>query len=239
MDLKGKVALITGASSGIGRDIAIGLAKEGCKLVIVGTSENRLKEVENEIKKNRSQVLLLIADLNRKESIDLIIKETLKVFKKINIIINNAGVLFDSDFLDITEEQWDITLNVNLKAAFLLSQKVLSIMKEQNGGYIINISSTAALEVPAGIAAYGISKLGLVGLSNALYEEGKKYNVKVSTIYPGMTDTPMLRKFNPPVSADKWMLPADITECVTFLLKQSDRVIVKEMIPWARKYDKI
>ena len=129
MDLKGKVALINGASSGIGRDIAIGLAKEGCKLVIVGTSENRLKEVENEIKKNRSQVLLLIADLNKKESIDLIIKKTLKVFKKINIIINNAGVLFDSDFLDITEEQWDITLNVNLKAAFLLSQKVLSIMK--------------------------------------------------------------------------------------------------------------
>ena len=112
-------------------------------------------------------------------------------------------------------------------------------MEKQKSGYIINISSTAALCVPPGIAAYGISKLGMSGLTQALYETAKKSKVKVSIIYPGMTDTQMLRGFNPPVDPEKWMLPEDISDCVVFLLKLSDRVIIKELTPWAVKHDQI
>ncbi len=112
-------------------------------------------------------------------------------------------------------------------------------MVKRKSGYIINISSTAALEVPPGIAAYGISKLAMVGLTQAMYEVGKDFGVKVSAIYPGMTDTEMLRGFSPPVDPEKWMRPEDISDCVIFLLKQSDRMVIKDIIPWARRHDKI
>jgi NAD(P)-dependent dehydrogenase (short-subunit alcohol dehydrogenase family) len=154
-------------------------------------------------------------------------------------LINNAAVLFASDILEVSGEEWDKTMDINLRSAFFLSQKVLKIMIEQKSGYIINISSTAALEVPPGIAAYGISKLAMTGMTQAMYEAGKEYGVKVSAIYPGMTDTEMLRGFDPPVAPDKWMKPEDISDCILFLLKQSDRMVVKDIIPWARRHDKI
>lgn len=130
-------------------------------------------------------------------------------------------------------------MSVNLKAVFLLSQAALRVMKDGGLGYIINISSTAALEVPARASAYGISKLGVKGLTQALYETGKECGVKVSVIYPGMTDTKLLRDINLPVDTGCWMLPEDIAGCVLFLLKQSDRIVIRELIAWAARHDKI
>ena len=87
--------------------------------------------------------------------------------------------------------------------------------------------------------AYGTSKAAVIGISQALYKEAKEYGVKVSTVYPGMTDTEMLRSLKVPVSPEKWMLPEDISNCVLFLLKQSKRVVIKDIIPWAFRHDKI
>lgn len=239
MDLDKKVALVTGAGRGIGKDIAISLAKEGCSLVLVSRTEKQLSKAKKEIEDSGGRAEYFAADISEKGSIEKIIKSTLDVFSGIDILINNAAILFSSDFLDISEKDWDTTMAINLKASFLLSQAVMKHMKEKKSGYIINVSSTAALEVPPGIAAYGISKLAMVGLSQALYEYGKDFGVKVSTIYPGMTDTEMLRGFGPPVDPKKWMLPEDIAGCILFLLKQSERVVVKDIIPWASKHDKI
>lgn len=239
MELNGKVAIVTGAGRGIGKEIAIDLAKEGCRVVLVSRTKRQLKMVKDEIKRLGGNAITADMDLCIPENIDKLVDRVVSEFGSVNILINNAAVLFSSDFLNITEDQWDNTMNINLKAPFLLSQRVLGVMKEHKNGYIINVSSTAALEVPEGIAAYGISKLGMVGLSQAMYEFGKKYGIKVSTLYPGMTDTEMLRSFNPPVDKVKWMKPDDISGCVVFLLKQSDRVVVRDIIPWARRYDKI
>ena len=112
-------------------------------------------------------------------------------------------------------------------------------MKEKRSSYIINISSTAALYVPATLTTYGASKKAMIGMNEALYETAKEYGVKVSIIYPGMIDTEMLRGFNPPVEASKWMQPEDMMDCVLFLLKQSERMVVKEITPWAAKHDQI
>ena len=112
-------------------------------------------------------------------------------------------------------------------------------MIEQKNGYIINISSTAAIVVPPAITSYGISKKGVLGLTEAMYEAGKKYNVRVSTILPGVTDTEMLRGVISDESPDMWMLPEDISYCVMFLLNQSSRMIVKEITPWAVRHDRI
>lgn len=239
MNLVGKTAIVTGAGRGIGRDISLRLTKLGCNLALVARTEKQLKKVKEEIEAINGKAIIFPLDISEKDSISRIIEGTLERFKSIDILINNASVLYASDFMDITEEQWDNTMDINLRSAFLLSQNALKIMKDQKSGYIINISSTAALEVPPGIAAYGISKLALVGLSQAMYEAGKDFGVKVSTIYPGMTDTEMLRSFKPPVDPKKWMKPEDISDCVIFLLEQSDRMVIKDIVPWARRHDKI
>ena len=239
MKLKGKTAIITGAGRGLGKDISLRLAEQGCNLALVARTEKQLKKVKEEIERIKSEAIIFPVDISEKGSTSRIIEETMERFNSIDILINNAAVLYPTDFMDITEDQWDKTMNINLKATFLLSQKTLKIMVNQESGYIINISSTAALGVPPGIAAYGISKLAMVGLTQAMYEVGKDFGVKVSAIYPGMTDTEMLREFSPPVDPEKWMKPEDISDCVIFLLKQSDRMVIKDIIPWARRHDKI
>jgi len=239
MDLNKKTAIITGSGRGIGKDIALTLAKEGCNIVITSRTKDQLDKVAAQLEKNSAGFLSLALDMAKKEDIDILVDETLKKFKSIDILINNASVLYSEPFLESSDEVWDKTFNVNLKSVFLLSRKVLKLMCERKSGYIINISSTAALGVPPVIAAYGISKLAVSGLSQVLYETGKEFGVKVSTVYPGMTDTEMLRGFNPPVESKKWMMPEDITGCVTFLLKQSERVVIKDIIPWAARHDQI
>ena len=206
---------------------------------MVSRTKDEIEKTKSEIINQGGKAIAVTADLAKKEEVEKIVREALNNFQRIDILVNNAAVLFSSPFMEISEDRWDITMNVNLKAVFLLSQKVLKIMQKQKTGYIVNISSAAALNVPPSIAAYGVSKIGLAGLSQAMYEVGKEFGVKVSVIYLGMTDTEMLRNFNPPVDPEKWMQPEDITDCVLFLLKQSNRVIVKELTPWAVQYDKI
>jgi 3-oxoacyl-[acyl-carrier protein] reductase len=239
MDLKQKTAVITGAGRGIGKDIALRLAEEGCNIVLVARTGEELNKVKKDIEDKGGSALALPVDLSIDGSIADIIDKAVGSFGSIDILINNAAVLFAADILDVSEEEWEKTMDINLKAAFFLSQKAMKIMIGQKSGYIINISSTAALEVPPGIATYGISKLAMTGLTQAMYEAGKEHGIKVSAIYPGMTDTEMLRGFNPPVDPDKWMKPEDISDCIVFLLKQSNRMVIKDIIPWARRHDKI
>jgi len=239
LNLNRKVAIVTGAGRGIGREISLDLAKEGCNLAIISRTKIQLERVRLEIKKLNSKAIAIPCDLSDIQNAKYIVNETLKNFGNIDILINNAGILYSSNLLKTTEEQWDSTMDINLKAFFFLCKEALRYMIKQKGGYIINISSTAALEVPAKCAVYGISKLGVVGLSQALWEIAKDYNIKVSSIYPGMTDTQMLRDTNSPVDPKKWMKPKDVSNCILFLLKQSNRVIIKDIIPWASKYDKI
>jgi len=239
MDLNGKTAVVTGAGRGIGKDIALALSNEGCNVALVSRTEKELSSVEKEITLKNGKALRIAADISRNGDRERIIKLTLEKFKSLEILINNAGVHYASPFLEVSEEEFDANMNVNLKGTFFLCQAAMRIMKENKQGYIINISSTAALQVPARATAYGISKLGIKGLTEALYELGKEFGVKVSIIYPGMTDTPMLRGINLPVDPSCWMLPEDITGCVLFLLKQSDRVAVKEIVPWAARHDMI
>jgi 3-oxoacyl-[acyl-carrier protein] reductase len=241
MQLKDKVAIVTGAGRGIGRQIAIDLAVEGCKIAIISRTSRQLDKVSNEISKMKknAEVIVIPSDISGLKNIETLVKSVMDRFGKIDILVNNAAILYKADIFETDENIWNSTMGINLKALFFLSQKVLKIMKQRKSGYIINVSSTAALDVPVGIMAYGTSKAAVVGISQALYKEAKEYGVKVSTIYPGMTDTEMLRAAKVPVPPEKWMLPEDISNCVLFLLKQSERVVIKDIIPWAFRHDKI
>ena len=239
MELKGKVAIVTGAGRGIGRAVARGLAVHGCRLVLAARSEQQLRSLEKEVRGEGGEATSVAVDLSEKKEIDQLVRRAVESFGTIDILVNNAAVLESAPFLDVTEEEWDRAMSVNVKAPFLLCQAALRLMAPKRSGYIINISSTAALQVPAALAAYGTSKKALIGMSEALYEAAKEHGVKVSVIYPGMTDTEMLRGFNPPVSPDLWMKPDDIVGCVLFLLQQSERVVVRDLVPWAARHDKI
>lgn len=239
MILEGKTAIITGGGRGIGKAIALDIAKGGCNIVVSSRSKEELKEVVKEAESFGVKALGVDLDLSDEHNINNLVEETVQRFGSVDILINNAGIIIPKPFLEVTVEEWDITMNINLRSAFILSQKVLSVMKGKRSGYIINISSTVALGVPSQLAAYGASKCGIAGLSQALYEVGKEYGIKVSTVYPGITDTKMVRDINPPTNPEEWMLPEDISYCVMFLLKQSERMIVKDIVPWATGYDKI
>jgi 3-oxoacyl-[acyl-carrier protein] reductase len=239
MTLKDKVAIVTGAGRGIGKHTAFELAAHGCNVLLVSRTASQLEQTADKINSSGGNAVACPADLGKMENVHAVINTALRKFGGIDILINNAAILIPADYEDVTEEQWDQVMDVNLKAPFFLSQKVLPQMKKRGEGYIINISSTAALTVPTHSVTYGISKKALIGMSEALYEKAKGYNVKVSVIYPGMTDTEMLRGFNPPVPPEKWMKTEDIVGCILFLLMQSSRVVVKDIVPWSTKHDQI
>lgn len=231
MELKNKTAIITGGGRGIGKAIALELAKEGCNVVVTSRSEKELGETVKEVESVGGKALGLPLDLAIEENLEQIVDRTMSEFGTIDILINNAGIFIPRPFMEVTTDELDDTLCVNLRSAFILSQKVLHLMKEQGNGYIINVSSTVALGVPANLSTYGISKCGMVGLSQALYESAKQYGIKVSTVYPGITDTKMVRDANDSKNSGKWMLPEDIAYCMMFLLKASDRMVVKDIVP--------
>lgn len=239
MDLIDKVAIVTGSGRGIGKDVALFLAEEKCKVVLVARNQTQLEIVKNEILSSGGVAIAMSLDLSVVSNIDTLVNTVYDRFGRIDILINNASILFKTSFLDVTEEEWDMTMRVNAKAVFLLSQRVLRVMKEAHSGYIVNVSSTVALGTPAYHASYGASKHAVVGISQALYETAKEYGVKVSVIYPGMTDTDMLNEVNPPVPREHWMKPNDVAACVLFLLKQSDLVIIRDLVPWAAGYAKV
>lgn len=166
-------------------------------MVIAARSEAELASVEREILSAGGRAARAQVDLSRAGGARRVIEAALGSFGTIDILVNNAAILHDTEFLDVTEEEWDSVMSVNLRAPFLLSQAALRIMKEKRAGYIINISSTAALQVPATLTTYGTSKKALTGLSEALYETAKEHGVKVIVICPGMTDTEMLRGSTP------------------------------------------
>lgn len=240
MKLHKKVAIVTGAGRGIGRAIALDLAKEGCRVVVTSRTPAELEAVVREITAAGGQALAVPTDLSRKENIDALVARTVAEWGTIDFLINNAGILHSAPFLEAGVEEWDQTMNVNLRSVFLLSQRTLAVMKERRSGYIINISSVVAFGAKPGVAAYSVSKHGMTGLSQALYAVGRECGVRVSTVYPGVTDTAMVRENAHGIGEpEQWMQPEDIAYCVLFLLKQSPRMVVKDIVPWAVQFDRI
>lgn len=165
--LDGKVAIITGATSGMGRDTAYVFAEEGAKVVITGRDEARAKEVIETIKKSGGEASYVIADLSDRQSLDQIVDETLEKYGTVDILFNNAGLLSIKSSIDVPIEEWDKIMQVNLTAALLLSKKVAPIMKAKGQGYIINTGSIAGTSARWGAAAYCTSKHAMNGLTKA------------------------------------------------------------------------
>jgi NAD(P)-dependent dehydrogenase (short-subunit alcohol dehydrogenase family) len=201
LDLKDKVAIITGARRGMGRTHAITLAKAGAKVVVSDISKEDCQKVVKEIEKNKGEAIAVKCDVTKKEEIDNMVKQAVEKWGKVDILVNNAGIAQFFPFLEMTEEDWDRTLDINLKGYFLCAQAAAKEMTKQKSGVIINIASVAMGQVGVGfpnIVHYCASKGGIVGMTEALAIELAPYNIRVNAISPGVIETPMID----PVKAD-------------------------------------
>lgn len=197
-DLTDKVAFVTGASSGIGRASAIALAMQGAKVIVTARRMDKLTALASEIKSRGHQALALAMDVTKKIEIDAAILTAVKEFGRIDILLNNAGVAEFVPFLDMTEAQWDKTIDTNLKGYFFVAQAAAREMAKNNppigGGRIINISSIASAGVGVGfpqIAQYCASKAGVIGLTEALADELAPMGILVNAIGPGVIESEM------------------------------------------------
>jgi 3-oxoacyl-[acyl-carrier protein] reductase len=171
MRLKDKIALITGAGSGIGEATALRFSEEGAKVVINDVDIENANRVAEEIKANGKEAIVIMADISKKDEVDNMIKQTIDQFGRLDILVNNAGINRDAFAKKMTEEQWDAVIDINLKGTFLCCQAALKVMSEQKYGKIINTSS-----------------IGALGLECA------RYNINVNSVSPGATKTPMTAK---------------------------------------------
>lgn len=184
--LNHKVAIVTGAGSGIGRACAIALAREGARVALVGRRQERVEEVAHEI---GDHALAISADVSLQMDIDRVVDQTVAKFGAIHVVINNAGVLHIGNAEQITEDQWDHTFNVNVRAVWLMSRAVLPHMRNARGGSIVNMASTLGVVGARNRAAYAPSKGAVVLLTKSMAIDYGHENIRVNAICPSFVET--------------------------------------------------
>jgi 3-oxoacyl-[acyl-carrier protein] reductase len=197
MRLSGKVALVTGASRGIGRAISLALAAEGAALVLAARSTADLEAVAAEVMSLGGSALVAPCDVRSAGQVKRTFRAAIKQFGRLDILVNNAGVAFRVALAEMAEADLDLTLAVNLKGAFLCCREAVPVMAAQGSGIIINISSGAGKQGFPELAAYCATKFGLIGLTESLAAELAERGVKVYAVCPGATDTRMYRSLYP------------------------------------------
>ena len=194
MRLLNKVALITGGTSGIGRATAIMFAQEGAKIVITGRNINRGQDVINTIKETGGEALFIRADVRYLDECRKTVDETIQAYNRLDILFNNAGVWFPNTAVDCTEDEWDLTVDISLKGAYLMSKVSLPIMIAQRSGVVINNGSGWGLIGGPKAVAYCAAKGGLVNLTKAMAIDHGPQGIRINCICPGDTETPLLTK---------------------------------------------
>lgn len=233
--LSGKTALVTGGGRGIGRAIALALAGEGCDVAVVSRTQTEIQSVAREIKGIGVRGLVIPTDISDVDEVERMVEKTREAFGHIDILVNNAGIAIFKPFSELTVEDWDRTMAINVRGAFLCSQKVAQLMIQQQSGTIITICSSASKKAYPNQMAYVASKHGLLGLSNGLSLELKPYGIRVHAICPGGVDTKLTGDARPEMDRSDWMQPADIAHIVLMLLTQSHRATIDEI--YIRRYD--
>lgn len=195
MDLTNKVALVTGSSRGIGRSIALASARSGADIVITYNKQaDSAESVVAEVRKLGRVALSLQADVSSRVMVQKMISRTLETFGRIDVLINNAGILQQKPFLEITDEDWDRMMAINLKGAFICSQEVFPVMQIQREGIIINMASSGGqLGGPLAVH-YSASKAGIICLTKSLARIGAPHGIRVNCISPGLIDTEMTKE---------------------------------------------
>ena len=234
IDLKNKNALITGAGKGIGKAIALALAKEGVNVILIARTQEEIDNVAAKATALRVKALAITADVANIDSVNSAVTKALSEFGTIDILINNAGIAAFGKFLEMEPTDWERIIQVNLMGTYYTTRAVLPNMIERQTGDIINISSTAGLNGNAVTSAYSASKFAVLGLTDSLMQEVRKHNIRVTALTPSTVATDMARDLkitdgNP----DKVMQAEDMAELIVAQLKLNRRVFIKNSSIWS------
>ena len=224
--LDGKVAVVTGANTGLGQGMSVALAQAGAK--VVGVARRSCEDTKKLIEGDGGEFAEVIADLSDMSAIDVIVNGALAAFGKVDILVNNAGLIKRNDAIDFTEDEWDSVIQVNQKMVFFLSQAFAKqYIKQQDGGKIINVASMLSYQGGIRVPSYTASKSAIMGLTKALANEWAKYNINVNAIAPGYmatNNTAQLRSDSDRseaiidrIPAGRWGTPDDMKGAVVFL----------------------
>ena len=240
IDVRNKVAIVTGAGQGIGRDIALTLAREGAVTIGTDIAQKNLSALENEFRAESLIGKQTACDVRRSDEICTCVDSVIDEYGQIDILVNNAGVGFRHDVEEITEKEWDLTIDVNLSGCFRMCRAVVPHMKERKQGRIINAASFGAIVPRCGTAAYASSKAGVVYFTRVLAGELGPWNITVNCYAPGMIPTEMCHYDELPMKDQKrlmdmltlrrWGKESDIANLVCFLASDLASYITGAMI---------
>ncbi|HLA96961.1 MAG TPA: SDR family oxidoreductase [Anaerolineales bacterium] len=236
--LDGKVAIITGGGSGIGKGIGRALLQQGARAILCGRRRETIEATAKRLQNEGGSAMALEADVSLPADADRVVKSTLEAYGKIDILINNAGIGGGGPIHDHDAAVWNRVLDVNLGGAFLMTRAVLPHMRNQGGGHIINISSESGIEYYPGDGAYGVSKHALNALGEFVQRENQDFNIRINTVCPGMVVTEMTQD-TPGLDHDRCLYPEDIADLAIWLLtrrpniKIGTPILIQTMLnPW-------
>ena len=239
MQLEGKVALVTGASRGIGRAVAIRLAKSGAKIAVnYAGNQAAAEEVKQIIEQNGGEAILVQADISNAESVDAMVAAVMEAFGRIDILVNNAGITRDTLLMRMKEADWNAVIQTNLTGVFYVTKAVSKIMMKQRYGKIVNMSSVVGLMGNAGQANYAAAKAGVIGFTKSMAKELAARNITVNAIAPGFIATDMTAVLSDKVNEDlATKIPMgrlgeadDIASAVLFLVSDSASYITGQTL---------
>ena len=237
-NLENKIAIVTGASMGIGKTISVSLAKQKAHVICLSRNEDRLRSVVAEIEKDNGSATFELCNVSDLKSVESCIKSIIEKYGKIDFLINNAGITKDSLLLRMSEEKWDSVINTNLKGAFNTIKTVSKYMIKNKSGKIINITSVVGLTGNAGQTNYAASKAGLIGLTKSAAKELASRNISVNCIAPGYISTDMTDNLSEKVKEElikriplgRIGNPEDIAHTVLFLCANETKYITGQTI---------
>ena len=238
MNLKNRVAIVTGGGQGIGKKICLRLAENEAKVAVFDVNEELSQEVVKKIKAKGGDALAVKVDVAKYEEVNEATRQVIDKFKGIDILINNAGITKDSLLLRMKEEDWNRVLQVNLNGAFNCLKAVLRYMMRQKYGRVVNISSIIGIRGNIGQANYSASKAGIIGLTKSAAREVGRYGITVNAVAPGFIDTAMTRRLNKEavdaiisqVPLRRMGKPGEVASLVTYLVSEKAAYITGEVI---------
>ncbi|MBI2542729.1 MAG: SDR family oxidoreductase [Candidatus Aenigmarchaeota archaeon] len=229
MELKGKVAIVTGSGRGIGKATALALAEKGCNVVVAARTLDEIVSTAKEIQKMGGKAIAVKADVGSSKDVKDLVAKTMKEFGRIDVLVNNAGVLYNKPLAQMSEREWDETVNTNLRGIYLCDKEVLpQMIKQKRESVIVNISSGAGHTAYENMAAYCATKSGVLAINSSLAEEVGKHGIKVFTVCPGMTATKMVENWIGPIkyklTKNTMMQPEKIAQKIVDVCMNSHRL---------------